>query len=117
MFGKMILPHLKSSIPAGFCKLAGELFKESSVYLVSIIFRIRTRKCTKLFMENIKKYFVHAQAVCTRSILRGGSGDEAMCTQIYRSTLGKQLEDYEAPQRKLHINMSVPLRLLVDFEE
>ena len=52
--GKMILAPLKS-IPAGFCKV----LKESSVFLVSIIFRIQTRKCMKLFMENIKQ-ILHA---------------------------------------------------------
>ena len=60
--------------------------KESSVFLVSIIFRILTRNCTKLFTENVTEYFAHAQAVCTRPLLggRGGgggggerSGDEA----------------------------------------
>ena len=79
-FGKMILPRLKSSIPAGFCKLnrRWSLFQRSSVFLVSIIFRIRTRKCTKLFTENKAEYFVHTQTVCTRPLLGGeGPGDEA----------------------------------------
>ena len=70
MFGKMILPHLKSSIPAGFCKLNRHW---SVVFLVSIIFRIRTRKCMKLFTENITECFTHAQIVCTRPLL-GGRG-------------------------------------------
>ena len=32
-------------------------------------------------------------------------------------TVGEQLEDYEAPQLALHINMSVALRLLADIKE
>ena len=52
--------------------------ESSSVFLVSIIFRIRTRTCTKLFMENITEYFAHAQAVCTRPLLGGeGPGNKA----------------------------------------
>ena len=49
----------------------------ATVFLVSIIFRIRTRKCTKLFTENITEYFAHAQTVCTRPLLGlslGGGG-------------------------------------------
>ena len=51
--------------------------KESSVFLVSIIFRIRTRKCTKLFTENITEYFVHAQCVPGLSSVGGGGGGGA----------------------------------------
>ena len=36
---------------------------------------------------------------------------------IYIPMLGEQLEGYEAPQRALHINMSVALRLLADIKE
>ena len=78
-FGKMTLPRLRS-IPAGFCKLNRRQSQsvESSVFLVSIIFCIRTRKCTKLFTENITEYFAHVHAVCTRPLLWGkGPGDEA----------------------------------------
>ena len=46
--------------------------KESSVFLVSIIFHIQTRKCTKLFTENKVEYFAHALTVCTRPLLGGG---------------------------------------------
>ena len=42
--------------------------QKSSVFLVSIIFHIQTRKCTKLFTENITEY---AKTVCTRPLLRG----------------------------------------------
>ena len=44
-----------------------------------MIFRIQTRKCTKLFTKNVTEYFAHEQAVCIRPLLRGGgegSGDE-----------------------------------------
>ena len=77
--GKMTLSRLKS-IPAGFLSyiVARVYLKESSVFLVSIIFRIRTRKCTKLFTESTPEYFSHVQTVCTRPLLGGeGPGDEA----------------------------------------
>ena len=57
-------------------------FKESSVFLVSIIFCIRTKKCAKLFTETMTEYFAHAQTVSTRLLLRWeGPRDEAtQCT-------------------------------------
>ena len=72
----MILAPLKS-IPAGFCKLNRRWsvsHKESSVFLVSIIFHTRTRKCTKPFTENITEYFVHVQTVYQASPRGGGGG-------------------------------------------
>ena len=47
--------------------------KESSVLLVSIIFHIQTRKCTKLFTENMTEYFTHAQ--CVPDLSSGGGGE------------------------------------------
>ena len=45
---------------------------------MSVLHSIRTRKCTKLFTENITEYFEHAQAVCIRPLLGGeGPGNEA----------------------------------------
>ena len=45
---------------------------------MSVLHSIRTRKCTKLFTENITEYFAHAQAVCIRPLLGGeGPGNEA----------------------------------------
>ena len=80
-FGKMTLPRLKCSIPAGFCKSnrRQSLFQGKPCILGQyiIFFRIRTRKCAKLFTENITEYFAHVQAVCTRHLLGGGPGDEA----------------------------------------
>ena len=45
-----------------------------ALFLVSIIFCIQTRKCARLFTENITEYLAHAQAVCTRPLLGGGGG-------------------------------------------
>ena len=61
--------------------------KKASVFLISIIFHIQTRKCTKLFTENIMKYFAHVQTVCTRLLLGGkGPGDEARSVCVIRIT-------------------------------
>ena len=39
---------------------------------------MRTRKCTKLFTENIAEYFAHVQAMCARPLFMGeGPGDKA----------------------------------------
>ena len=46
--------------------------------IVSIVSLNVTRTYTKLFTENITKYFAHAQAVCTRPLLGGeGPGNKA----------------------------------------
>ena len=59
--------------------IAGVEFKERSVFLVSMIFRIHKEgsagKCTKLCMENITKYFMHAQSVFEASPQGEGPGD------------------------------------------
>ena len=72
----MILAPLKVSQPGSVhvSHVARVYLKESSVFLVSIMFRIQTRKCTKLFTENVTECFAHAQTVCTRPRLRGGRG-------------------------------------------
>ena len=62
-------------------ELSLETISESSVFLVSIIFCIRTRNCTKFIRENIMECFTYAQTVCTRPLLGGeveGPGDEAI---------------------------------------
>ena len=61
--------------------------KKASVFLVSITFRIRTRKCTKLFTEHITEYFAHAQVVCTRPLLGGGGGGGGIRYAVYITTL------------------------------
>ena len=50
--------------------------KKSSVFLVSIIFRIQTMKCTKLFTENITEYSCMRKR-CVPGLSLGGPGDEA----------------------------------------
>ena len=69
----------KSSIPAGFFKLnrLWSLVQRKLCILGKYNLPHTDKNCTKLFMENIMKYFTHAQTVCTRPLLRGGGGPGA----------------------------------------
>ena len=74
-FGKMILPGLKNSILVlRVLQVELSLDKESSVFLVSIIFCIWTRMCTKHFTENVTSC---ANSVYQVSPQREGPGDKA----------------------------------------
>ena len=80
-FGKIILRHLKSSIPAGFCKLNRHwnLFpkKAQQSWLLHIIFHIWTMHMHEVFLR--KGILCGCVNMSIRSLLRGeGPGDEAM---------------------------------------
>jgi len=87
-FGKIILPHLKSSIPAGFCKLNRHwnLFakKAQHSWLVHIIFRIWTMHMHEVFLW--KGILCGCVNVSIRPLLREeGPGDEAMGIKAYNT--------------------------------
>ena len=52
--------------------------KKRSVFLVSIIFRIRIHvagECAVFYTDSITYYYAHAQTVSTRALPRGGGGE------------------------------------------
>ena len=59
-----MMPRLKSSIIAGFCKLHCKLSLEYNLPHTD-------KEMHKAFYG---KYFAHAQTVCTRPLLGGGGG-------------------------------------------
>ena len=114
----MILSRLKSSIPAGFCKLNCRW----SLNLPHMDKEV----CETFFTENITEYFVHVQTVCTRPLLRKeGPGNEASTkvTFPYKKweawELGIHIVLVDQPPKKLTLSQqrdySVGLQTVINF--
>ena len=69
-----------------FCKLnrCWSLFQSSSVFLVGIIFHIRARKCSKLFMKNIMLFIIYIHDNDPRGICICGTITEWTCRALYK---------------------------------
>ena len=73
-----MLPRLKSSIPA--VKSSLESMSKKALYSWLYNLHIRTKKCTKLFMENVMEYFLASANSVYQASPRGrggGPGDKA----------------------------------------
>ena len=89
--------------PSRVLQVESSLNKESSVFLVSTIFHIRTRKCMKLFYGKYKNILhMHNQCVPGRS-----SGGRAWgrgylrSSSLLHATIHKHLIGWKIPQKKL----------------
>ena len=69
----MILPRLKSSIPA--VKSSLESMSKKALYSWLYNLRIRTKKCTKPFTENINGIFPCKRKQCVPGLALGGPGN------------------------------------------